>query len=350
MSYWCHECLRGFTPQPPQQPPPPHQSSVSCPQCGSDFVEWTNEPPLSSEDEDYSGGEDFEDQTLWLPPRRLMMLENHLHHPHNYHHHNFNNNANTPASSSNLDYTDLARWFLSMGIGRGPIANLGDYGIGQSLDDILNMSFEQDQSSGPPPASKKELSRLKRIKITKEHVAGNLECTVCTEKYRINEFCHLLPCKHFFHQDCIKPWLQLHNTCPVCRYELKTDDIEYEAKKKKFSNTPTSPTLTTPINAPNTEVDSTTINSPTPTPTPTPNSMNPILNTTTIPSPTHNHHHSSYNHTTAVRSKVPRKPPHNNTNQRSSIPRKKKKDRPQKKITPKNNRILKRMRIVIKVV
>jgi len=79
-----------------------------------------------------------------------MLENNHLHHTQNYHHHhNFNNNnnnnnanINTSASSSNLDYTDLARWFLSMGIGRGPIANLGDYGIGQSLDDILNMSFE----------------------------------------------------------------------------------------------------------------------------------------------------------------------------------------------------------------
>lgn len=213
MSYWCHACRKSFTPQ-----------SLYCPLCGSDFIEWTNEALISSDDEDYSEeSDDHHHPHLWTlspPPRRL--------------------------DTSNLEYTDLARWFLSIGFGRSGNVNLADYGIGQSLDDILNMSFEQDlaQSAGPPPASKRELSRLKKFKINKDHIASNLECTVCTEKYRLQELCHLLPCKHFFHQDCIKPWLQLHNTCPVCRYELKTDNPDYEAKKK--TTKPTTTLTTTP--------------------------------------------------------------------------------------------------------
>ncbi|XP_043540033.1 E3 ubiquitin-protein ligase RNF115 [Chiloscyllium plagiosum] len=51
-------------------------------------------------------------------------------------------------------------------------------------------------------------------------VDSGLECPVCKEDYLLEEQVRQLPCNHFFHSDCIVPWLELHDTCPVCRKSL----------------------------------------------------------------------------------------------------------------------------------
>ena len=54
------------------------------------------------------------------------------------------------------------------------------------------------------------------------------QCPICLEEI---SFGNILYCKHIFHINCIKPWLQVSNTCPKCRMvqtELHKDDSEEE--------------------------------------------------------------------------------------------------------------------------
>lgn len=87
---------------------------------------------------------------------------------------------------------------------------------------------------GNPPASKTAIEKLPFVKITKEILANieNVpECSVCKEEFKLEEEVVEMPCKHRFHNDCLLPWLKQHNSCPTCRYELQTDDQDYENKK-----------------------------------------------------------------------------------------------------------------------
>ena len=81
--------------------------------------------------------------------------------------------------------------------------------------------------------------------------SDNRECCVCLEPHTLGSCASRLPCGasraarraaarslshrrrplssgHIFHRGCLVEWLERHCTCPVCRYELQTDDADYE--------------------------------------------------------------------------------------------------------------------------
>jgi E3 ubiquitin-protein ligase RNF115/126 len=98
--------------------------------------------------------------------------------------------------------------------------SLGDYFIGPGFEMLLQRLAENDPNRyGTPPARKEAVEALATVKIEQ-----TLQCSVCLEDFEIGTEAKQMPCKHDFHGDCLFPWLELHSSCPVCRYQLPADE------------------------------------------------------------------------------------------------------------------------------
>ena len=112
-----------------------------------------------------------------------------------------------------------------------------------NMDSIINYIMQNDLNRyGNPPASKSSLEKLEKIEVNEEFlhnkklkIKNELEynCSVCKEEFELRNKLINLPCKHTFHEDCIMPWLKERNSCPTCRFELPTDDADYESRKER---------------------------------------------------------------------------------------------------------------------
>ena len=61
-------------------------------------------------------------------------------------------------------------------------------------------------------------------------------CPVCLEEWEVGEIVTEMPCKHCFHGECLKSWLSVKNTCPVCRFEIEAAEVEGGKEGETNSN------------------------------------------------------------------------------------------------------------------
>jgi len=102
----------------------------------------------------------------------------------------------------------------------------GDYFLGPGLEMLIQHLADNDPSRyGSPPTSKAAIEAMPTIKITEHDVSNDhSECAVCKDEFKLGESVRQLPCKHIYHSHCLLPWLKLHSTCPMCRYQLPAGD------------------------------------------------------------------------------------------------------------------------------
>ena len=212
--YWCHLCKKEFS----------HiyqNDDIKCPFCGKTFCEII-------ENEDTSNAS----HPIHFEAFNLNNINN-------------QNNINNSQNRNGEDNLNNLNHFNRRADNFRRRANhivefLANYFFVQNnnydIDNIINHIMLHDTNKyGNPPAAQKAIEGLKKYKINEEKIKEfgfENSCAVCKDEFNIGEECLSMPCNHYFHGDCLIPWLKERNSCPVCRFELPTDDEDFENMKK----------------------------------------------------------------------------------------------------------------------
>lgn len=102
--------------------------------------------------------------------------------------------------------------------------NTSDFTFGNTLNEFIEGMALLNDWPGPSPARSLAIEALPMVKVTRRLLDNDPSCPICKEEFELGGEVREMPCKHFYHDDCIVPWLSNHNTCPVCRHEVLLQD------------------------------------------------------------------------------------------------------------------------------
>lgn len=121
-------------------------------------------------------------------------------------------------------------------------ARLGDVVHSQeALDRVITSLMEANpQSNAAPPASEEGLKKLERRPVAREMLNGEskAECPICIDTLEEGQTAAFLPCKHWFHEECVVAWLKEHNTCPICRTPIERNERSHRNSRGNSGNGP----------------------------------------------------------------------------------------------------------------
>merc|ERR1719217_246908 len=87
-----------------------------------------------------------------------------------------------------------------------------------SLDDSLARGVRRVLQMGAVLAGARlaedEIGALPKVRFEQ---AEEQQCSICLEDFQSGELLTELPCRHFFHVECVAKWFQRSTRCPLCR-------------------------------------------------------------------------------------------------------------------------------------
>ncbi|KFK36864.1 hypothetical protein AALP_AA4G181500 [Arabis alpina] len=239
-SYWCYSCSRFVW----------ISDSISCPDCDGGFLEHIQEPI------DFTPSDSFHRHRspTRFPPPSSSSSSSSMHAstaensptPTTITRTRSNNRSPNPVivlrgSGGNDVNEGLDRSAFQMYYDDGTDSGLRplppsmtEFLLGSGFDRLLDQISQIElntnrniRSCEHPPASKSAIEALPVIEIGIHHLISDSQshCAVCKENFELKSSARQMPCNHIYHPDCILPWLAIRNSCPVCRHELPSEDV-----------------------------------------------------------------------------------------------------------------------------
>ncbi|MQM00248.1 hypothetical protein Taro_032976 [Colocasia esculenta] len=196
-TFWCYECDMSVA-LAVSSPP------LRCPHCGGDFLEEMEEPRRGPPHSHFRCRPRLPGDLGWAPPDQ----------PHG-------------ALGSDDDDFD-AMDDLEDTAGEEEDEEAFDRLFNRIVSSISEDITGEAAVGGVRAASKSAVEAIPTVRITEASLAADpcLLCAVCKEEFALRTEARRLPCGHIYHPDCILPWLSQHNSCPLCRFLLPTEDEE----------------------------------------------------------------------------------------------------------------------------
>jgi hypothetical protein len=105
--------------------------------------------------------------------------------------------------------------------------------IADAIEDALAPTCVETALAASPEA----MMRLPKARVYLRDRERSKDCTktcgVCCDRLVDGVMVTRLPCGHEYHLPCVHPWLRKNCTCPECRYEIETQNPEFEAGRKQ---------------------------------------------------------------------------------------------------------------------
>ncbi|KAF3680582.1 putative protein RDM1-like [Capsicum annuum] len=184
-TFWCHECdMSVFLLHPPPTNP-------RCPHCHSDFLE------------------QMDSFTPTLVPQ-------------------FPNHPNPSHSSDTFTPSD-DNFLLNSPYLQRLIRHL------TTTNDVPAITANANHQNSS--ASRSAVEALEVLQISSSMLENDpvIPCAVCKDQFLLDMQVKMLPCKHMYHSDCILPWLESNNSCPVCRFRLPSEEDEVCRRRQNFA-------------------------------------------------------------------------------------------------------------------
>ena len=103
----------------------------------------------------------------------------------------------------------------------------GSLSVGQPNVDEMTyeqlLELEEQMGSVANGLTEEEIKNLKYDKYVKDKYSED-KCIICQYNFIELEAIVGLPCKHFFHFNCLKPWVDKQHYCPLCKTNIRKED------------------------------------------------------------------------------------------------------------------------------